>query len=175
MLALPIAELETPRLRLRAWREEDFAPFAAFCADEATARSLVGPCDPAESWRRLSNQIGHWVLRGYGSWALEEKESRQWLGYSGLWNPHGWPEPEIMWGLAASAQGRGYATEAAQRARDYAYQELGWHTLISCIAPDNVASRRVALRLGATLERSIELRGSKADIYRHPAPSVYNA
>jgi RimJ/RimL family protein N-acetyltransferase len=80
-----------------------------------------------------------------------------------------------MWGLAASDHGRGYATEAARRAQDFAYQKLGWSTLISCIAPDNVASQRVALRLGATLERSIELRGSKADIYRHPPRSTFNA
>jgi RimJ/RimL family protein N-acetyltransferase len=97
------------------------------------------------------------------------------VGYSGLWNPHGWPEPEVMWGLAASAHGRGYATEATRRARDFAYRELGWTTLISCIAPDNLASQRVALRLGAVLESSIELKGSKADIYRHPSPSISNA
>jgi RimJ/RimL family protein N-acetyltransferase len=175
MLHVPIPVLETERLTLRAWREEDLAPFAAFCADEATAPYLGGAVGPADAWRRMSNQIGHWVLPGYGSWAVEEKASGQWVGYSGLWNPHGWPEPEVMWGLAASAHGRGYATEATRRARDFAYRELGWTTLISCIAPDNLASQRVALRLGAVLESSIELKGSKADIYRHPSPSISNA
>jgi RimJ/RimL family protein N-acetyltransferase len=68
-------------------------------------------------------------------------------------------------------------TEAARRARDFAYGELGWTTLISCIAPDNVASQRVALRLGATLERSIELRGRltrTVGLYRHPGPTPSN-
>jgi RimJ/RimL family protein N-acetyltransferase len=165
-----IPVLETERLRLRGWRGEDHAPFAAFCADEATARFLGGACGPNEAWWRMANQIGHWVLRGYGSWVLEERASGQWVGYSGLWNPHGWPEPEVMWGLAATAQGRGYATEAARCARDHAYRQLGWTTVISCIAPDNAASQRVAQRLGATLERSIELRGRTVGIYRHPAP-----
>ena len=99
------------------WREEDLDPFADFCASEATARFIGGPCSREDAWRRIAIQIGHWALRGYGSWVLEEKASGDWVGYSGLWRPDGWPEPEIMWGLAADAQGRGYATEAAQRAR----------------------------------------------------------
>jgi RimJ/RimL family protein N-acetyltransferase len=167
--------LETERLRMREWREADFVPFATFCADEATVRSLGGPGDAADAWRRMALQAGHWSLRGYGAWALEEKASGQWVGYCGLWNPHGWPEPEVEWGLGPHARGRGYATEAARRARDFAYGELGWTTVISCIAPDNIASQRVALRLGATLERSIELRGRltlMAGIYRHPGPAT---
>jgi len=107
-------------------------------------------------------------LRGYGSWVLEEKTSGDWVGYSGLWRPEGWPEPEVMWGLAADAQGRGYATEAAQRARAFAYGELGWTTLISCIDPENLPSQRVAERLGAKREGAMELRGSTVGIYRHP-------
>jgi RimJ/RimL family protein N-acetyltransferase len=168
---MTVPVLETERLRMREWREADHAPFAAFCADEATARFLGGTCDAAVAWRRMALQAGHWALRGYGSWALEEKASGRWVGYSGLWNPQGWPEPEVMWGLAASAQGRGLASEAARRARDFAYRQLGWTTLISCIAPENLPSQRVAQRLGATLERSIELGGHSLGIYRHPAAS----
>jgi RimJ/RimL family protein N-acetyltransferase len=167
--------LETERLRLREWREADLAPFVSFGADETTARFLSETGNPGEAWRRMALQVGHWALRGYGAWALEEKASGQWIGYGGLWNPHGWPEPELMWGLAPGARGRGYATEAARRARDFAYRQLGWTTLISCIAPENVASQRVAHRLGATLERSIELRSRTAGIYRHPGPSTSNA
>jgi RimJ/RimL family protein N-acetyltransferase len=168
---MTVPVLETDRLRMREWREADLAPLAAFYADEATARFLGGPCDLAETWRYMAVRVGHWVLRGYGAWALEEKASGQWVGYCGLWSPHGWPEPEVMWGLAAPARGRGYATEAARRARAFAYGQLGWTTVISCIVPENIASQRVAQRLGATLERSIELRGHTAGIYRHPGPS----
>jgi RimJ/RimL family protein N-acetyltransferase len=167
--------LETERLRLRAWREVDLAPFAAFCADETAGRFLGGTSDAAGAWRRMALQVGHWVLRGYGAWALDEKASQAWVGYCGLWNPHGWPEPEVMWGLAPGARGRGYATEAARAARGYAYGRLGWTTLISCIAPENIASQRVAERLGATLERSIEINGRPAGIYRHPGPSTSTA
>src|SRR6186713_3440761 len=112
-MGVDIPALETERLRLRAWGEEDHGPFADFCASEATARFMGGPCSREDAWRRIAIQIGHWALRGYGSWVLEEKTSGDWVGYSGLWRPEGWPEPEVMWGLAADAQGRGYATEAA--------------------------------------------------------------
>lgn len=164
--------LETERLRLREWREEDLAPLAAFCADEATTRYLGGPSGPEDAWRHMAGQMGHWVLRGYGMWALEESSSGRWIGYCGLWYPHGWPEREIGWGLAAGAQRRGLATEAARCARDFAYRDLGWTTLISCIVPENLASQRVAQRLGATLERSIELKGHATGVYRHPGPST---
>jgi RimJ/RimL family protein N-acetyltransferase len=166
-----IPVLETERLRLRAWREDDHAPFAEFCGSEATARFVGGVCNAEDAWRRIAGQLGHWVLRGYGPWAIEDKADRRWLGYSGLWYPHGWPEPEVTWSLAANAQGRGYATEAARRVRECAYRDLGWSTVISCIVPENIASQRVAGRLGAALERSTELRGSPVGIYRHPAPS----
>lgn len=165
-----VPELETDRLRLRQWREEDFAAYAAFCANEATARFVGGVCARDDAWRRMAAIIGHWALRGYGMWALEEKTSHCFVGFSGLWNPEGWPEPELMWCLVENAHGRGYATEAAARARDFAYGELGWRTAISCIAPENLPSQRVAQRLGAVYERTVELRGHKAGIYRHPRP-----
>jgi len=165
-----VPTLETERLRMRAWREDDHAPFAAYLADEASAKFIGGACGPADAWRRMATQIGHWAMRGYGSWVLEEKPSGNWVGYSGLWNPYGWPEPEIMWGLVPTARGRGYATEAALRARTHAYTELRWPSAISLIAPANLTSRNVARRLGAAPEASIELRGTAVDVWRHPSP-----
>jgi RimJ/RimL family protein N-acetyltransferase len=170
-----IPTLETERLRLRPWRDEDIGPFAEFCASEGTARFVGGVCGPDDAWRRMALFLGHWTLRGYGNWALEEKSSARFIGYCGLWNPHGWLEPEIMWALMAEAQGCGFATEAARRARGYAYRELGWRTAISCIATDNLPSQRVAARLGASLEKSAEVRGYAVGIYRHPAPNEFQA
>jgi RimJ/RimL family protein N-acetyltransferase len=120
----------------------------------------------------MALQIGHWALRGFGNWALEEKCSGRWVGYSGLWFPHGWPEPELGWSLAVHAHGQGYATEAARCVRAYAYGQLGLKTLVSYIVPSNLASQRVAARLDAKLERTIELRGGRAGVYRHPPPSA---
>jgi RimJ/RimL family protein N-acetyltransferase len=169
-VALSIPVLETERLRLRAWREEDLGPFAEFCANEATAKFVGGVSDRAGAWRRMAAQAGHWQLRGYGSWVLEEKAQAGFIGYCGFWNPEGWPERELMWGLVADCHGRGFATEAARCARDYAYGRLGWNTAISCIDSGNNASLRVAERLGARYERSAEVGPYRFGIYRHPGP-----
>jgi RimJ/RimL family protein N-acetyltransferase len=169
---LDIPTLETQRLRLRAWREDDLEPYARFCASEAMVRFLGGVCGREDAWRRIVMFLGHWVLRGYGNWVIEEKASGRWAGYSGLWKPEGWQEPEVMWGLAADCQGRGYATEAGRCAREFAYRQFSWRTLVSYIAPENAPSRRVAARLGARHERDINLRGSLAGVWRHPGPGA---
>jgi RimJ/RimL family protein N-acetyltransferase len=163
-------ELQTERLRLRQWREEDIEPYAMFFSG-AAARFVGGVCTREDAWRRMAAMVGHWALRGYGVWALELKANGGFAGYSGLWYPLGWPEPEILWSLMPAVHGRGYATEAARRVRDYAYRELGWSTAISCIAGENLPSQHVARRLGAAFERTTELRGAAIGIYRHPGPT----
>ena len=163
-----VPELETERLRLRAWRERDIDAYAAFCASEATARFVGGVCGREDAWRRMAMLMGHWSLRGYGPWVIEDKSEAAFAGYGGLWNPLGWPEPEIMWGLPTAFQGRGYATEAARCARDFAYATLGWRTAVSYIADENLPSQRVAARLGAVRERNVELRGRSVGVHRHP-------
>jgi RimJ/RimL family protein N-acetyltransferase len=167
-----IPELATERLMMRAFREDDFPAFAAFCADGETAHYVGGVCAEDDAWRRMAAFAGHWALRGYGIWALQLRDNDAFVGYCGSWSPHGWPEREIAWGLVKAHQGRGYVTEAARRARLYAYDTLGWSTVVSCIAQENAASIRVAERLGATFERAVENRGWTVGVYRHPAPSI---
>jgi RimJ/RimL family protein N-acetyltransferase len=163
-----IPHLETDRLLLRAWKAADFEPFAAIYADEAEARFIGGGCDRDEAWRRLATTISHWTLRGYGLWALETKRNGAFVGWAGLWNPEGWPEPEVGWTLVPAARGQGLATEAALRARAYAYESLGWTTAISLIALPNQASVAVAERFGARMERAIMFREIETGIFRHP-------
>jgi len=170
-----VPELQTERLLLRALREEDLSAFAEFIADATATRFVGGPGNRQNAWRRMAMFVGHWTLRGYGPWALEEKATGRWVGYTGLWNPEGWPEPELMWGLAVGSQGRGYATEGARRIRDYAYRELGWTTLTSNINPANERSQGVARRLGAVRERDIMIGEHPVGVYRHPGPNSINA
>ncbi len=172
MTSFSIPTLETERLILRAPRAEDFAAEADFFASDAS-RFVGGPMDSEQTWRAFATLLGHWALRGYGFWGLQEKSSGRYLGHVGLWNPHGWPEREIGWTLMSDATGQGFATEAAIAARAHAYDILGWPTAISLIDPENTASMAVAKRLGAAYESTYEhSRFGLMQIWRHPAPDL---
>lgn len=144
-----IPRIQTERLVLREYRPEDFEPLASFLADPDVARYLTGePMTRADSWRSLASSIGHWSLRGYGTWAVERKSDGAFLGRVGLINPEGWPGLEVGWTLGRPYWGKGYATEAARAALHYAFLTQPVEKMISCIHPDNRASQAVAARLG---------------------------
>ena len=78
-------------------------------------------------------------------------------GRLGPWYPEGWPEPEIGWGIARPHWGKGYASEGAAAAMDYAFDVLGWSKVIHCVHEGNVASQGVAKKLGSTLLRRVAM------------------
>ncbi|MEX0286120.1 MAG: GNAT family N-acetyltransferase [Paracoccaceae bacterium] len=167
-----IPVLETDRLILRAPKAEDFDRFAAFFGSDR-ARYVGGPITREQAWRALAAELGHWHLRGYGRWALEEKETGAFCGIIGLWYPEGWPEPEIGWELMDGFEGRGFATEAAIAARTYAYDVVKLPTLISLILHENIGSARLAERLGATLEGEFtHQRLGLMQVWRHLGPEA---
>lgn len=167
-----VPTLETDRMLLRPWRVEHTEPFSQMCTDADLMRFVGGIMDRPAAWRRMAAYAGHWSLRGYGPWALEDKHTGAFVGYSGVFNPDGWPEPEINWGLARPFLGHGLSTEAATRVRDYAYDVLGFSTIASCIDLENKASIAVASRLGATLDREITFFGRPGGVFRHLAPAA---
>lgn len=171
MIDLRIPTLTTERLILRAPSEADLDADAEFFASDA-ARFVGGPLRRDETWRLVASLLGHWALRGYGFWSVDEKDSGAYVGRIGLWFPEGWPEPEVGWTLLNHATGKGYATEAALAARTYAYDVLGWNTAISLIDLDNHSSKAVAKRLGAQFEYHYDHpKFGKTEIWRHPAPT----
>jgi RimJ/RimL family protein N-acetyltransferase len=145
--------LETARLLLRPTLGEDFEPWAAFSADEEASRFLGGPQPREAAWRMMCTMAGSWVVRGFGMFSVIEKESGRWVGRLGPWQPEGWPGTEVGWGVAREFWGRGYATEGATAAIDWAFDHLGWTEVIHCIDPGNVNSQAVARRLGSSLLR----------------------
>jgi RimJ/RimL family protein N-acetyltransferase len=164
--------LETERLILRMWRDDDFEHYAKICADPEVMRFLGGKAfDRTEAWRHMALMIGHWRLRGYGPWAVEEKSSGRFAGRLGFFNPEGWPGFEIGWTLGREFWGRGFATEGARRALAYAFTELDKDHVISCIHPDNAPSIRVAERLGEKLEGEAEILGIKVLVYGVDRPA----
>ena len=146
--------LETVRLILRPPIAEDFDAFAEFMGDEATAKFVGGAQSRPLAWRNLAAIAGAWVLNGFSMFSFIEKETGKWVGRGGPWRPEGWPGTEVGWGVAAHAQGKGYAKEAAAAAIDWAFGHLGWTEVIHCIEPANAPSIGVAKALGSKLLRS---------------------
>jgi RimJ/RimL family protein N-acetyltransferase len=158
--------LETERLILRMWREDDFEQYARICADPEVMRYLGGkPYSRLEAWRHMAFLIGHWQLRGYGHWAVEEKTSGRLMGRMGFLNPEGWPGFEVGWTLGREHWGRGYASEGARRMLEYAFGEMGRDHVISLIHPENRASIKVAERMGEKVEGQTEVLGVPVLIY----------
>jgi RimJ/RimL family protein N-acetyltransferase len=126
------------------------------------------PLDRADAWRQLALLIGHWELRGFGLWAVEERASGQFIGRIGCHEPEGWPGFELGYVLAREAWGHGLAREGSAVALDFARRSLGRDTIISLIRPANRASIAVAEHFGARRTGSVEFFGATTDVYRYP-------
>lgn len=166
-----VAELHTPRLRLRRWQPADVAPMRAINRDPEVARYLNRPVTEAALEAFHPYLVEHWERHGFGPWALEAgKEvavrdggapipAGSFLGFAGVAYPTYLPalseRPEIGWRLARRAWGRGLATEAALAARDHAVEALGLTELIAIVHPDNARSQAVAGKLGMAIEAHV--------------------
>ena len=147
--------LETERLLLRPYRLEDFEQFAALYASPRSIH-VDGPVSRADAWTLFAAAAGRWSLVGYGAWAIERRESGTCVGVISLNYPVDVPERELGWLLWGGFEGKGYAIEAAIRARAFAFDELGWSTAVSYIARGNDRSIRLATRMGAELDLSAD-------------------
>ena len=141
--------LETARLRLRVPALRDFEGYVEMNADEEAMRHIGGTLPRAAAWRKFLQMPGAWALQGFAMFTVEAKDSGEWLGQLGPWQPEGWPGTEVGWAFKRSAWGRGYATEAAVAAIYWAFDTLGWTEVIHSIAPANHASQALAQRLGS--------------------------
>ncbi|MBY6105987.1 GNAT family N-acetyltransferase [Ferrimonas balearica] len=159
-------ELDTPRLTLRQWRDQDIDAYAGICGDEEVMRYLGGhTLSREDAWRHMAVMAGHWQLKGFGHWAVEHKASGTCIGRVGFLQPEGWPGFEIGWCLSREYQGQGLASEAARVALDWAFSDPNRQEVISIIHPDNLASKRLALALGERYWRDEVVRGFEVEIY----------
>jgi RimJ/RimL family protein N-acetyltransferase len=153
--------LNTERLLLRQFRHDDIDAYAAMCADPEVMRYIGEgkPLSREDAWRNMAMMAGHWTLRGYGMWALEERATGALVGRVGLYYPEGWPGQEVGWMLAREHWGKGYAFEAGRAALAHAFDTLQWPGVISLIDPENRRSIALAGRLGERLTGEVEIRG----------------
>jgi RimJ/RimL family protein N-acetyltransferase len=165
--------LASRRLLLRMFRESDLDAYAEMCGDPDVMRFLGDGriMTRVEAWRHMALVVGHWQLRGFGLWAVEERGTGLLAGRVGCWQPEGWPGLEIGWALRRGFWGRGYATEAALATLDFAFTELRQPTVISLIDPDNGPSIAVALRLGMRMQGYTEVMGHPVVVYSVDRPS----
>jgi RimJ/RimL family protein N-acetyltransferase len=144
-------ELDSPRLRLRRWRPEDRATFAAI-NDEPAVRRHLSPLTREGSDAMLDRIEAHFARHGWGSWALEERISGALIGMCGLehipWQAFFTPAVEIGWRLSTPWQGRGLAREAAETVLTFAIESLRLGRVVSITTPANTASWGLMERLG---------------------------
>ncbi|WP_462163983.1 GNAT family N-acetyltransferase [Pseudoalteromonas xiamenensis] len=163
-----IPNIETKRLRLRAWRQADFQPLSIAYADPNFMKFIGNgvPLSPQESWRSMAMMIGHWHLKGFGLWAVEDKITNEFVGRIGLFEPEGWPAIEIGWGIVPEHWGKGYAYEGALAVKQWAFDQLKLDALISIIHPDNLPSIALAKKLGALFSHQENIGNSAFSIYK---------
>jgi len=165
--------LETGRMCLRPFVDDDWAALHEYFGDaEATRFTYRRAMSESASWRAVATMAGQWLLRGCGPYAVELKEGGVVVGTVGPWQPLEWPELEIKWALARRHWGRGYAAEAVREVQRAMREHLGGPPPISLIDAANRDSIRLALRVGAVLEREIEFAGGPFHVYRHPAGEI---
>jgi len=164
--------VDTERLHLRLFRADDIDAYERILADPAVIRWLGG--EPTEDMRReawwsMAMHAGHWVLRGFGIWAVTLRGSDEMIGRAGLWHPVWWPEPEAAWTFAREHWGNGYATEVGREALHLAFNALSLDHVVSYIRHDNVRSIRVAEKRGGRLEQRTVQHGVETLVYGYAA------
>lgn len=151
---------KTPRLHLRQWVDADLEPFAALNADPQVMEYFVAPLtrDASDAMAlRLQTLIAQ---RGWGHWAVEERDTGAFVGFVGLHIPVATlpcaPCTEIGWRLARAHWGKGYASEAASAVLDSGFKQLGLTDIVSFTACSNVRSQAVMRRIGMVYESDFD-------------------
>ena len=156
--------LQTERLLLRSWREDDLAPFAALNADPEVMAHFPSALDREASDALAARAQARLDELGYGLWAVEVRATGTFIGFTGLalqtFEAHFTPAVEVGWRLARSAWGHGYASEAARAALAHGFGPAGLDEIVSMTAVTNVRSQRVMQRIGMTRD--------PADDFEHP-------
>lgn len=150
---MPIPELVTERLILRAPRPDDFEPSFAMWRDPVVTRYIGGrPQTREETWGRILRYIGHWQVFGWGFWTVTTRAGA-FVGECGFADFHreiapAIDAPEMGWSLAAAMHGQGYASEAVRAAAQWGDAHIDAPRTMCIIDPDNAASLAVAKKSG---------------------------
>jgi len=164
MSAIP--NLATDRLRLRPMTFADWpAYWEVMQSDRSTG--MGGPYQIGYAWGMFCHDHAQWSLFGHGALMIEERGAGSCIGQVGINGGPLFPEPEFGWMLYDGFEGRGYAFEAAAALLDWAKGQCHIQTLVSYVDDDNTRSRRLAERLGASLDPNASAPDPDDLVYRH--------
>ena len=170
--------LETSRLRLRGFRVDDFDNWFAFSRLSAYYRYFGNePMLAEEVWKLLLRSAGHWVIMGFGFWAVEEKASGRFVGAVGFLrllrtlDPPLGDAPEIGWVMDPAVHGRGYASEAVAAALAWGESYFGPVRTVCIIHPENEASLRLAAKFGYREYARTTYHAGPIVLLERPAPA----
>ena len=152
--------LETPRLVLRRQVPDDLEDLWALYSDTQITKYIPD----APRTREEARQELEWHMNGHpknpqlGLWATIHRASEKFIGRCGLlpWTIDGQQEVEVAYTIARPYWGQGLATEAAKSILQYGFEKLNLARLICLIDPDNIASQRVAEKIGMSFERRVD-------------------
>ena len=166
---------ETQRLLCRRWRAEDIEPLFTVYSDPQAMR-WVGDGQPlsrahCETWLAVTE--ANYATRGYGMFAVVEKDSNAVIGFCGLVHPGGQNEPEIKYAFFRSSWGRGLASEVVPALLAYGAEQHGLRVIMATVAAENLASQRVLLKAGMVArEQWPGEDGSSTHVYEWHASDV---
>lgn len=170
-LTLNIPTLTTERLSLRAPQLGDFPVYADIFASDR-AKYMDGPLERNAAWQSFAADAIGWLIQGFGYWTVTDRADDKIVGMVGHMKPPAYPERELGWMVSSEYEGKGFAFEAANAARNWAYQQPGWRNLVSYIDRKNQRSIALATRLGCTLDAMADKPDKHTMVYRHPAPGA---
>ncbi|MCO6060076.1 GNAT family N-acetyltransferase [Pseudomonas sp. MOB-449] len=147
-----MTELNTPRLRLRAWRDDDLPAFAGLNADPEVMRHFPACMSQEESAALAMRIRRHSLQYGFGQWVVEHRGDGGFVGVVGLqtvnFAEHFTPAVEIGWRLMPRYWGQGLASEAAQAALAFGFEALQLAEIVAFTVPANLRSQAVMQRIG---------------------------
>ena len=167
MLNIENNELETDRLYMRRFRTNDLDVFSQILGQDEVGQWLPRGrgYTKDEVEKVLDNVAKHWQEKGYGIWAVIEKESGKIIGHCGLNYVKQNDEVEVLYGFGKEYWGLGYATEAAKAALSFGFEKIGLDRIVAFAKIDNIASRRVIEKIGLKYIKDIEIFGMNCAYY----------
>ena len=160
--------LTTDRLTLRAPARPDFEAYAGIMMSDR-AEFMLGALSRQSAWNHFASDVASWIIDGFGYWTAETSDHTP-VAFVGITKPAVYPEHELGWMVPADAEGKGYAREAAQAARDWAKAQ-NLPSLVSYVDKRNTRSRALAERIGATADHTATRpEGENSEdtlVYRH--------